>query len=781
MGTRKRVEDVGVATPQQKLDAPGAHETEMEAEVHVFRSGKHPTLLDDLVSDNPDPFEELYENALLDPDTGDPKPEALETFGKAHHIKEYIESREKQRGALLAKQEKDEGGPVPVKKQEELLISHALEVEDDRAGIVETVSRNLIIEPPFHPAVLEGLTTTNNTLNPLIGAMEVNVAGTGWELLPVDTFEMKEAVEEELSGLEPDERDAADAAALALRQAKEKEFDDELTQEREGLEDFFNEPWPGISWTTMERKLCRDREKTGNSYMEVLRNAKGDAVLARRIDPKLMRLVRLDDPVVVPTEMKRGGENVTLQVPRRERRFVEQVGGGAIIPRFRQSPSTAGQDPDATVSALGPSTQGQSAFFAGQGIRIIYFKESGASRDLDMWTGVWAKEGEQIPLERRATEILHRTVNESHRTPYGLPRWINEMPAVLGSRKAEEFNLAFFDAGGVPPMLITIAGGQMAQKAHDALDNMMNTQNPASKHQAVVLEITGTGQIGKNNQVRINVERFGSERTQDAMFQKYDERTGELVRMSFRLPPIFLGDAETHNFNTVKSSYLVAEAQVFQPERDEGDEIVTMKLLRSMPNGENFRFHSLPLVVDDTSEQIECIKIADDGDHVASEQIIQALNKVCGLDFTFDQVQQDKKEREEKERMDALRGMVGQQPGGPPGGPPQPGAEEPEEEPGAPEPGEAVAKIAFKKMDGYMALAMDLAEAFGEGVSSTKARHSLKKNLALYEDLFQPEKEFVDRMMTMLVMGTSEKDAREVFGCTAHLYASKAKEPEPEA
>ena len=782
MAPRKRVEDVGGPTPQQMLDAPGVHENELTAKVHVFRSGRHPTLLDDLARECPDEFADFYENVILDPETGKAKSEALEKIEKAHSITEYIESRENQRGRLLAKQEDDNDGvPVSVEKQEELLISHALEVEDDRAGIVETVSRNLIIEPPFHPAVLEGLTTTNNTLNQLIGAMEVNVAGTGWELLPVDTFEMEEAVEDEIGNLNVEEREAKDAAALAARSAKEKEFDDELAQEREGLEDFFNEPWPGISWTTMERKLERDREKTGNSYTEVLRNAKGDIVLARRIDPKLMRLVRLDDPVVVEKEMKRDGQTVKLNVPLRERRYVEQVGGGAIIPRFRQSPSTAGQDPDATGSTLGPSSAGQTAFFAGQGIRIIYFKDFGASRELDMWTGVWAKEGEVVPFERRATEIIHRTVNESHRTPYGLPRWINEMPAVLGSRKAEEFNLAFFDAGGVPPMLITISGGQMATKAHDALKDMMNTQNPASKHQAVVLEITGSGRMDKANQVRIGVERFGSERTQDALFQKYDERTSNLVRMSFRLPPIFMGDAETHNFNTVKSSYLVAEAQVFQPERDEGDEIVTMKLLRNMPNGENFRFHSLPLVVDDTSEQIECIKIAADGDFVPPEQIVQALNKVCGLEFQFDQAQQDKKEAADAKRMEALRGMA-QNGGGPPGQEEEPGKppQKPAVPPEKPEEGEEVAKVALKKIDGYMALAMDLADAFGYGLSTPRNRADLKKNLALYDDLFQPEKDLVDRMMALRVLGSDEKDVREVFGCTAHLYAEKAREPEPE-
>ncbi len=142
MASGKRVENVGGPTPQQRLDAPGAHEQELDAKVHVFRSGKHPTLLEEMVRENPDPFVELYENHILNPETGEVDHKKSEVFLKAHQIDEYLEARAAQRERLLAKQETEYAdggmGPVPFEKQEELLISHALEVEDDRAGVVET-------------------------------------------------------------------------------------------------------------------------------------------------------------------------------------------------------------------------------------------------------------------------------------------------------------------------------------------------------------------------------------------------------------------------------------------------------------------------------------------------------------------------------------------------------------------------------------------------------------------------------------------------------------------
>jgi capsid portal protein len=49
--------------------------------------------------------------------------------------------------------------------------------------------------------------------------------------------------------------------------------------------------------------------------------------------------------------------------------------------------------------------------------------------------------------------------------------------------------------------------------------------------------------------------------------------------MAFRIPPILLGMLDRANFAIVYASYLVAENQVFRPERDLFDEMVNRLIL----------------------------------------------------------------------------------------------------------------------------------------------------------------------------------------------------------
>jgi len=782
----------------EKVESPkltAAIENELDVKAHVFfnRKGGPLTITDAYKVD--DPYDGIYETDYQAAKSDEAKKEVLKALADAHYIEHWLGVRKLERTRIvelregaerrLVKAEKTgskkskalrvmKAEVVDLQKREDwllsstitgdgsllkqgaegVIISHALEVEDDRAGVVETVSRNLVIEPPFHPGVLEQLALNNSSLLQLINAMEVNIDGTGWELIPRDTFKMEEEIKED-TGLDTEQAETAKGLFQVESERQEKEFQEEIDQQMEGLEGFFNEPWPGRSWTTVRRKLRVDMETTGNAYLEVMRNATGEIVFARHVDTKLMRLVRLDDPIVVNKEIERGGLKVTVPVSLRERRYVEQVGGGALVPRFTtQQFGTA--DPNSSGTTLDSRR-----LFTSQGTRIVYFREFGSSRDLDMWTGIWAGPAVEIPMERRATEMMHFTVKKSPRTPYGLPRWINNLPSVLGSRKAEEFNLAFFRSGGVPPLLITIAGGQMSERTREALDQKMNNSNPASKHQAVILEITGTGMMDKQNKVQVNVERFGSEKMQDALFLKYGASTANNIRESFRLPPLFIGDPDAHNFATAKASYLVAEAQVFQPERDEFDEIVTMMLLRNMPNGDRFRFRSLPLVIDDADSQIKCIEIVADNSLVDGAQLVDALNKVCNLDFRFDQ---DTSDASREERMARVKGMAeafaasSQEAGGPDdkdesqaaaaaGGDP---AQQIQDDESAKSVTKSdlitdVSDMIGKRLDGLVVLGVDFADSLAKGKNSPE----LRKNLALMEGMDDREMDIIRRVATM--------------------------------
>lgn len=376
-----------------------------------------------------------------------------------------------------------------------------------------------------------------------------------------------------------------------LRDAPGSDKDDGQNDDPAATEllEFFDEPWPGESFITQRKAMRRDIHRIGNAYLEVLRNAQDEIVFTRPADSKMMRLIKLDEAQTYPVTVRRKGRDVTLNLQQRFRRFVQIVNG----------------------------------------VHLRYFKEFGCPIDLDKYTGAWAKKGERLNAQRRATEIIHFTDLPDATSPYGVPRWISQLPSVLGSRKAEEFNMEFFDNGGVPPVLIILQGGVLASESRRAFET--NTGGPAQQKQRVrIIEMEPSGgSIDNPGTAKVTVERFGAERQNDSMFEKYDERCEIRVRRGFRLPPIFVGQASDYSFATAFASYTVAEAQVFRPEREEFDEIMSVKVLPAM-GYPGYRMASRPMQIMDATMKLNGITLASNTGYVSPKEVVDAVNETVG-------------------------------------------------------------------------------------------------------------------------------------------------------
>jgi PBSX family phage portal protein len=356
--------------------------------------------------------------------------------------------------------------------------------------------------------------------------------------------------------------------------------------------DFFAEPWPLESFITQRKQLRRDQEETGNAYLEVIRNAAREIVFTRRLDPLTVRICRLSDPIEVTKRISRDGRELEVKVWERERSFVQAVG-----------------------------------------TRKIYFREFGTSRDINKNDGKWGQIGSRLSADVRGTEVIHFTAQTDQDSPYGVPRWISQAPSVVGSRKAEELNLEYFQSGGIPPVLVMLQGGVMTEDNKRALENLLNG---TAKHKlrAVVAEIqSATGTVDSANKVSVAVEKFGSEQQKDSLFENYDKRSAERVRGGFRLPSLFLGLNQDFNFATAFASYLVAEAQVFQPERMEFDEKITNTLIRGLGLND-VRMRSNNLTLADASVQLLALGMAEG---IGIEEKTRALNEIAGLDLKVDE------------------------------------------------------------------------------------------------------------------------------------------------
>lgn len=371
----------------------------------------------------------------------------------------------------------------------------------------------------------------------------------------------------------------------------QKGDDDKIEQ----LRGFFSQPWPGMSFDTIRKLIRRDIERVGNAYIEVLRNAQDEIVFARHVDAKMMRILKLDAPIPVEKKITRNGKETQVTVMQRERRFCQLLNG----------------------------------------ITLVFFKELGASRDLDKDSGHWIAQGKRLPASKRSTEIIHFTNLPDAHTPYGVPRWINQLPSVLGSRKAEEYNLEFFNSGGVPPVMIFLQGGMLQADSRKAIETKAVFGEAASKNRIQVIEVDPTGgSMDKEATARVTVERFGAERQNDSMFENYDDKCENRVRRAFRLPPIFVGQAADYSFATAFASYTVTEAQVFKPERDAFDEKITMTLVHGL-GYYGYRMESKPTIIEDATLKLQGIELALTTGYIEMEDTVDEINEACGISLKY--------------------------------------------------------------------------------------------------------------------------------------------------
>lgn len=435
------------------------------------------------------------------------------------------------------------------------------EYEDEFKGLYGplgtdgAVSDVQIIEPPYLPRTLEALCQQNNTLNVCVAAIVTNVHGTGFD----------------------------------IKAKKEEDAEDPKIKE---IAAFFDETYPGESFRELRGKVGKDLERIGYAYIEVIRHLTGEIAFLRRLDPKMMRMVKLGEERPTKERALRNGKIVEINMMKRFRRFVQTLNG----------------------------------------TQLLYFKEYGCKEPMNKNTGKW---GGIVGYKDAASEVLHLVKDDDSLTPYGVPAWLAQIPSVLGSRKAEELNLTFFDHGGVPPMMVFVNGGALTPRAADALRQHLSGGN---KHTIPVIETVSTGgTIDSPSAVKVTIERFGSERQDDSMFENYDERCEKRVRRAWRLPPLFIGATDDYNFASAYASYLVAEAQVFAPERQEFDDMINRKIMRELDPEGKFQFVSRPINMKDIEKQMNALKIAIDGQTIGRKQLVDQINTMTGLDLRLDE------------------------------------------------------------------------------------------------------------------------------------------------
>jgi PBSX family phage portal protein len=212
-----------------------------------------------------------------------------------------------------------------------------------------------------------------------------------------------------------------------------------------------------------------------------------------------------------------------------------------------------------------------------------WFKELGDPRPISPKTG---KVDNSLAIEDQATEIFYEGMY-CPGTPLGVPRWSGAIPALLGAREAEMVNLNFFRDNAIPAMAVLVSGGALTEESFDKIDQYIaGVRGAASMNRIVVMEAVSDGAEasaidGSLPAPRIDLKPMLSERQHEGLFKEYIKDTERKARMTFRLPPIYVGSAEEYNRASAFASVLTADQQIFVPERMAWDDMFDRVVLAS--------------------------------------------------------------------------------------------------------------------------------------------------------------------------------------------------------
>lgn len=420
------------------------------------------------------------------------------------------------------------------------------------------------LEAPYEPETLAMLLEHSNSLRQCIDAYVTNVHAHGHRFEPIIDLHADDANEAVANLLwlrrlreagDPAVEDPHRQAELPSEEevaAAKRELEEKMRVERACLQQFFENCSLDLSFTALRMRTATDRETLGNGFWEVLRDAAGRIAQFNYVAGFTVRLMPLDkEPVEVEERVR--VDAVTWGEIRRLKRLRRYV---QIVER---------------------------------GLRPIYFRELGDPRTVSSKTGrVYVSATEMRDAEgddaKTATELVHFRVASS-RSAYGVPRWIGQLLAVLGSRQVDEINFAYFDNKSVPPLLITISDGRMSEESVERLRTHIDSEIKGKRnfHKILVLEAesAGTTEPGQphSGRTKINVQPLTMAQHNDALFQKYDERNVDKVGMAFRLPRMLRGDIRDFNRASAEAALEFAEKQVFAPERGEFDFLVNRVIL----------------------------------------------------------------------------------------------------------------------------------------------------------------------------------------------------------
>jgi PBSX family phage portal protein len=310
------------------------------------------------------------------------------------------------------------------------------------------------------------------------------------------------------------------------------------------LQKMFDRPNPLMPTTQLFFMSKVDEESTGNGYLEIVRDNAG----------------KINGIFHVPS--------VSMRIRVREGDNKEQMIGGFVQIRGNEK---------------------------------RYFKEFGDTKVMIAESGDYYRGNKPLPMNQRATEILHFKLYSPTSTWYGAPRYLSAAPAISGNRLAALRNVNFFENDAVPRMALMVSGGTLTPESVQSIEDFFKAkvQGVPKAHSVCVIQAeqrqVGFQQQGRGPRLDLKPLTVGV--TEDASFETYRKSNDEEIREAFGLAPVFFTTTDV-NKASAQVSREVSNEQELEPDRLEKEYIINQTVVADVLGEEplvRFRFERMKL------------------------------------------------------------------------------------------------------------------------------------------------------------------------------------------
>lgn len=396
-----------------------------------------------------------------------------------------------------------------------------------------------IVRPPLSQHELSILSEFSSSLGQNLDAMAVGVEGFGQKIV----------LDEDLSD------------------AQKELFKMEIDSERRWIQiHILDNPNPHQSLRKLRKQQAKDKQATGNAWLELVPGKDSKYSCYNRIEPSNLFIVKADKKFTRITQ-KFVNENFELRnktFPLRLRRYVQIVGRKKVY--FKEF-----RDPRIIDARTGD-------------VLRLRANKNGEKVPVD-------SQGKPVPKELWARELYHFKIPTTRRTPYGMPTYTGSIIAIKGSRSGEESNILTLQNNNVPSMAVMVSGGILTDGSIDRLQEFVDTSIKGDLNYSKFLILEGESNhdsLSGASSMKLEIQPLVNNQHTDALWDKYDDKNNAKVRRGFRQPPAMVGETENITRDVAQTSEKLAEKYVYNPEREDIDEDWN-KILRQ----QGIRFHTL--------------------------------------------------------------------------------------------------------------------------------------------------------------------------------------------